>query len=86
MFAPRLDELARAIEEKRPTGNKNVDELLGNLAANVLAGGAGALVGGETGALTSAATDRFNRQLHPDERKWIKEREASYAKKYGLTH
>ncbi|WP_321851080.1 hemagglutinin repeat-containing protein [Burkholderia diffusa] len=38
---------------------------------NVLAGGAGALVGGGTGALSGASVDRFNRQLHPDEKKAI---------------
>ncbi|WP_155646920.1 hypothetical protein, partial [Burkholderia territorii] len=46
---------------------------------------AGALVGGGTGALTGAAVDRFNRQLHPEEKKWISEKVAVYAKKYGLT-
>lgn len=29
--------------------------------------------------------DLFNRQLHPDEKRWIKEKQASYATKYGLT-
>ena len=56
-----------------PTGNSDVDELLGNLASNLLAGGGGALVGGSAGALTSAATDRFNRQLSPKEEKIIAE-------------
>ncbi|WP_153100243.1 hypothetical protein [Paraburkholderia hayleyella] len=28
---------------------------------------------------------RFNRQLHPEEKKWISEKEAAYAKKYSLT-
>lgn len=28
---------------------------------------------------------RFNRQLHPNEQKWIGEKEVAYAKKYGLT-
>lgn len=46
----------------------DVDELLGNVASNLLAGGAGAVVGGGTGALTGAAVDRFNRQLHEDGR------------------
>jgi filamentous hemagglutinin len=32
-----------------------------------------------------SVADRFNRQLHPEERKWIGEKEAAYAKKYGLT-
>ncbi|MCO8576176.1 hemagglutinin repeat-containing protein [Burkholderia multivorans] len=67
-LAPELTEIAQSIKDAGPTGNKNVDELLGNVTSNLLAGGAGALVGGGTGALTSAAADRFNRQLHPVEK------------------
>ncbi|SIT69545.1 filamentous hemagglutinin [Burkholderia sp. b14] len=29
--------------------------------------------------------DRFNLQLHPQKRKWISDREAVYAKRYGLS-
>ena len=71
-LAPQLKEIAQSVRDAGPTGNADVDQLLGNLASNVLAGGAGALVGGSTGALTSATTDRFNRQLSPDEKKAIK--------------
>ncbi|MGZ2747417.1 two-partner secretion domain-containing protein [Burkholderia stagnalis] len=81
-LAPQLNEIAQSIKDAGPTGNKNVDELLGNVASNVLAGGAGALVGGGTGALTGASVDRFNRQLHPDERKWAKDNAKSYAEFY----
>jgi filamentous hemagglutinin len=84
-LAPELSEVARAIRDAGPTGNENVDALLGNLAANVLAGGAGAVVGGVSGAMTGAATERFNRQLHPDERASIERRKESYAKQNGLT-
>ncbi|KWE83160.1 hypothetical protein WT54_19875 [Burkholderia territorii] len=70
-LAPALTEIAQSIKDAGPTGNKNVDELLGNVASNLLAGGAGALVGGGTGALTGAAVDRFNRQLNQDEKKAI---------------
>ncbi|WP_156440541.1 hemagglutinin repeat-containing protein [Burkholderia sp. MSMB1072] len=73
-LAPELTEIAQSIKDAGPTGNKNVDELLGNVASNLLAGGAGALVGGGTGALTSAAVDRFNRQLHPTEITAIREK------------
>ena len=71
-LAPTLDEIARSIQEAAPTGNSDVDEFLGNLSANVLAGGTGALVGGPMGALAGAAADRFNRQLHDDEKRAIK--------------
>ncbi|WP_081086554.1 hemagglutinin repeat-containing protein [Burkholderia stagnalis] len=70
-LAPQLTEIAQSIQGAGPTGNRNVDELLGNVASNILAGGAGALVGGGTGALTSASVDRFNRQLNQDEKKAI---------------
>ncbi|WP_179949971.1 hypothetical protein [Burkholderia sp. MSMB1835] len=73
-LAPELTEIAQSIKDAGPTGNKNVDELLGNVASNLLAGSAGALVGGGTGALTSAAVDRFNRQLHPTEITAIREK------------
>lgn len=65
-LAPQLNEIAKSIKEVGATGNANADELLGNLASNVLAGGTGALVGGGAGALTGASVDRFNRQLHED--------------------
>lgn len=73
-LAPELTEIAQSIKDAGPTGNANVDELMGNVASNLFAGGAGALVGGGTGALTSAAVDRFNRQLHPDEKKAIQDK------------
>nr|WP_254624742.1 toxin glutamine deamidase domain-containing protein [Burkholderia diffusa] len=66
-LAPQLNEIAQSIKDAGLTGNANVDELLGNLASNVLAGGVGALAGGGTGALTGASADRFNRQLSPME-------------------
>jgi filamentous hemagglutinin len=81
-LAPQLSEIAQSIKDAGPTGNANVDELLGNLTSNVLAGGAGALVGGGTGALTGASADRFNRQLHPDERQWVKDKAKDFAKFY----
>ncbi|WP_230945522.1 hypothetical protein [Burkholderia pseudomultivorans] len=84
-LAPRLNEIAESIRDAGPTGNANVDALLGNLASNLLAGGAGAVVGGGAGAAMSASVDRFNRQLHPDERKWIKDNAASYAKQQDIT-
>ncbi|MGU7768981.1 two-partner secretion domain-containing protein [Burkholderia sp. MR1-5-21] len=65
-LAPQLNEIAQSIKDAGPTGSQNVDELLGNLASNVLAGGAGALVGGGAGALSGASVDRFNRQLYQD--------------------
>ena len=82
-LAPQLNEIAQSIKDAGPTGNANVDELLGNLTSNVLAGGAGALAGGGTGALTGGSADRFNRQLNQDERQWAKDRSKDFAKFYG---
>ncbi|MDR8752795.1 hemagglutinin repeat-containing protein [Burkholderia pseudomultivorans] len=59
-LAPQLNEIAESIGEAGPTGNANVDALLGNLASNLLAGGGGA------GAVSGASVDWFNRQLHED--------------------
>ncbi|MGN6316329.1 two-partner secretion domain-containing protein [Trinickia sp.] len=86
VLAPTLDKLAQSIEAAGPTGNRNVDELLGNLASNILAGAAGSLAGGGTGALTSAATDRFNRQLRQKEENAIAEKPGGdQTEKYRLT-
>ncbi|WP_175817892.1 hemagglutinin repeat-containing protein [Burkholderia diffusa] len=71
--APELTEIAQSIKDAGLTGNKDVDELLGNVTSNLLAGGAGALAGGGTGVLTSAAVDRFNRQLHQEEKTLAKQ-------------
>jgi filamentous hemagglutinin len=70
-LAPKLDEVAQSIKEAGLTGSRDVNALLGNLTSNLLAGGVGALVGGPTGAMTSAGGDLYNRQLHPDEKSAI---------------
>jgi filamentous hemagglutinin len=85
-LAPKFDRLTQSIKEAGPTGNANVDEMLGNLTSNLLAGGVGALVGGPTGALTAAAAERFNRQLHEDEKAAIKSKaKGNKAKEDKLT-
>ncbi|PCE30721.1 hemagglutinin [Burkholderia ubonensis subsp. mesacidophila] len=83
--AGKLNELSSAIAGSDPTGNANMNQALGNIVANALATGAGGLVGGNAGAFSGHDVDRFNRQLHPEEKKWINESESAYAKKYGLT-
>ena len=80
----KLNELSGAIAGASPTGNSQIDEALGNIVANAIATGAG-YVGGSAGASSASNVDRFNRQLHPEEKKWISDREAAYAKQYGLT-
>jgi filamentous hemagglutinin len=84
-LAPRFDEIARSIQDSGPTGISDVDELLGNMASNLLAGGGGALVGASAGALTSAATDLYNRQLHQREYDDAKRHAKTVAKELGIS-
>ncbi|WP_174434441.1 hemagglutinin repeat-containing protein [Burkholderia metallica] len=78
----KLNELSSAIAGSDPTGNANMNQALGNIVANALATGAGAAVGGEAGAFSGYNVDRFNRQLHPDERQWTKDKAKDFAKFY----
>jgi filamentous hemagglutinin len=57
-----------------------------NLVSSLVAAVAG-MAGQDTQTATTAAVTegRFNRQLHSQERKWISDREAVYARRYGLT-
>ncbi|WP_255459583.1 hemagglutinin repeat-containing protein [Cupriavidus sp. SW-Y-13] len=68
LAAGKLAELGSAVSGSVGSGNANLDEAIGNLAANIVAGGIGAAVGGGAGAATGANVDRFNRQLHPEDK------------------
>ncbi|WP_186058148.1 hemagglutinin repeat-containing protein, partial [Burkholderia gladioli] len=57
----KLNELSGAIADSDPTGDVNMNQALGNIVANALATGAGAAVGGESGAFSGYNVDRFNR-------------------------
>ena len=48
--------------------SETADRMLGQMITNVVAGAAGAAVGGNTGAFTASNADMYNRQLHPDEK------------------
>lgn len=85
IMAPQLEEIARSISEAEPTSSRNLNELLGNVTSNVLAGSAGALTGGSTGRGAGAAVDRFNRQLNEDDREQRKEL-AALSKEKGLPY
>lgn len=69
----KLNELSSAIAGSDPTGNANMNQALENIVANALATGAGAAVGGESGAFSGYNVDRFNRQLHPEEKTLAKQ-------------
>ncbi|RQG98921.1 hemagglutinin repeat-containing protein, partial [Paraburkholderia dinghuensis] len=57
-MAEQLDQISKGVESA--TGS----ELLGNLAANVVAGLGGALVGGTAGAATASNVELYNQALH----------------------
>ncbi|WP_431018069.1 hemagglutinin repeat-containing protein [Burkholderia gladioli] len=69
----KLNELSGAIAGSDPTGDANMNQALGNIVANALATGAGAAVGGESGAFSGYNVDRFNRQLHTEEKALAKQ-------------
>ncbi|MHA7683859.1 hemagglutinin repeat-containing protein [Cupriavidus sp. PET2-C1] len=85
LAAPKLQALGNSVSESIDTGNAGLNEALGNVAANIAAGGVGAIVSGGSGAATAANVDRFNRQLHPDEQKWIKDNAKAFAKQQGIS-
>ncbi|WP_369057556.1 hemolysin, partial [Burkholderia gladioli] len=69
----KLNELSGAIAGSDPTGYANMNQALGNIVANALTTGAGAAVGGESGAFSGYNVDRFNRQLHTEEKALAKQ-------------
>ncbi|WP_184064635.1 hemagglutinin repeat-containing protein [Paraburkholderia sp. CI2] len=71
--AGQLNNLSDAIAGSNPTGNAAMNEALGNIVANAIATGAGAAVGGNAGAVSGYNVDRFNRQLHPEEKTLAKQ-------------
>ncbi|MDR5828368.1 hypothetical protein P9250_10840 [Caballeronia sp. LP006] len=61
--AGKLNELSHDIAASSPTGNADADRALGNIIANVIATGAGAAVGGSSGAAAASAVDLYNGQI-----------------------
>ncbi|CAG9168486.1 hypothetical protein LMG23992_01153 [Cupriavidus laharis] len=78
----KLSELSNAVASGADTGSAALNETLGNIAANIVAGGIGAVVGGGSGASMAANVDRYNRQLHPDEKQLAKKMAANSGGKY----
>ncbi|MDR5777539.1 MULTISPECIES: polymorphic toxin type 22 domain-containing protein [unclassified Caballeronia] len=83
--AGKLNDLSEAIATSSATGNADADKALGNIIANVIATGAGAAVGGGSGAMMASNADLYNRQLHPQE-KTKTQQIAAQAKAQGLTN
>lgn len=81
----KLNELSGAIADSNPTGSADVNKALGNIVANAIATGVGAAVGGNAGAVSGYNADRFNRQLHPQE-KTKAQQIADQAKAQGITN
>ncbi len=82
LAAPALAEMGNSMAGSIDAGNPGLNEVLGNLAANIAAGGLGVLVGGGSGAAMGANVDAYNRQLHPDERKWAQRKAQDFVQYY----
>ncbi|WP_150739181.1 hemagglutinin repeat-containing protein [Pandoraea anapnoica] len=67
-LGPVLNGVSDDIRKKRPTGNADMDEALGQIVATGLGTAVGAMAGGSSGAFTGFNTDRFNRQLGDPDR------------------
>ncbi|QOK90261.1 hypothetical protein HF908_01280 [Ralstonia pseudosolanacearum] len=78
--APKLTALADKVSSS--VGGGAAGDVVGNVVANVAAGAVGS-VGGGSGAFMGATADRYNRQLHPDERKWAKDNAKKFAEFYA---
>ncbi|MCE4061294.1 hypothetical protein LXM60_13880 [Pandoraea sputorum] len=63
-----LNGVSDDIRKKRPTGNADIDEALGQIVATGLGTAVGAVAGGTSGAFSGFNTDRFNRQLGDGEK------------------
>ncbi|MCL9850863.1 hemagglutinin repeat-containing protein (plasmid) [Ralstonia solanacearum P673] len=68
LAAPQLTELADKVASS--VGGGVAGQMAGNVVANVAAGAVGS-VGGGSGAFMGGNVDRYNRQLHPDEKALI---------------
>ncbi|MCO5412415.1 hemagglutinin repeat-containing protein [Ralstonia mojiangensis] len=84
LAAGKLNELSSAIAGSSPTGNKNVDEALGNIVSNALATTVGGVVGGNAGAFSGYNVDRYNRQLHQQDKDLAKKVVAASGGRYTL--
>ncbi|MGD7075994.1 hypothetical protein ACQCR0_24875, partial [Ralstonia pseudosolanacearum] len=68
LAAPQLTEMADKVASS--VGGGVAGQMAGNVVANVAAGAVGS-VGGGSGAFMGSNVDRYNRQLHPDEKALI---------------
>ncbi|BEU74093.1 MULTISPECIES: hemagglutinin repeat-containing protein [Ralstonia solanacearum species complex] len=82
LAAPQLTELADKVASSM--GGGVAGQMAGNVVANVAAGAVGS-VGGGSGAFMGSNVDRYNRQLHPDEQKWIKDNAKRFARQQGIS-
>ncbi|VVD74121.1 tRNA nuclease CdiA-2 [Pandoraea communis] len=80
-----LNDLSDQVKNSHPTGNADVDEALAQIVATGVGTAIGAAVGGSSGAFTGYNVDRFNRQLHPDE-KALAKRIVEDAKSRGIVN
>ncbi|WP_275795180.1 hemagglutinin repeat-containing protein [Ralstonia syzygii] len=81
LAAPQLTELADKVASS--VGDGVAGQMAGNVVANVAAGAVGS-VGGGSGAFMGSSVDRYNRQLHPDERQLAKKLAANSNGRYTV--
>ena len=79
--APRMDDLqSRTVQVLQDAGmDAGTAKAVAQGVASLTAAGIGAAVGGGQGAGTAMAVDANNRQLHPDETKWIEKNAKRFA-------
>ncbi|WP_241019073.1 hemagglutinin repeat-containing protein [Paraburkholderia sp. Tr-20389] len=81
--AGKLNELSGSVADS--TGNSDMAKALGNIVSDAIATGMGGAVGGNAGAFSGYDVDRYNRQLHDDEKQVIKNlAEGDAAKEHRL--
>ena len=88
LAAPMLEQVQSSMAEQL-TG-AGLAPALANMAAQAIATGAAAGIGGAAGGGMAGAgmglvVDANNRQLHPEERNWIKDNAARYASQSGIS-
>ena len=68
LAAGKLNDVSSAIAGSHPTASSDMNEALGNIVANAIATSAGGAIAGNAGSVSGYNVDRFNRQLHLQEK------------------
>jgi len=87
LAAPVLSEVQDGVTNilKDAGASDVVAKETGKIVASATAAAGGAIVSGSPGAAAALNTEMFNRQLHPDETKWIKDNAKRFAQQLGIS-